>query len=359
MNAIIQLQQHKYLPSLDGLRCFSILCVIITHININHHVILDPRLTLFVNSGPFGVRVFFVISGFIITTLLLREEAAKGTISLRNFYFRRALRILPVAYCFLITLVVLNRCWDLRIPSADFISSFCFLDNIRVPTRVLTGHFWSLSVEEQYYLIFPFILTRGTKTYLVVCLCFIGLYFGNVILDHFRHLPETPSGGIKPVEDIIFSISTVSILIGSLTSILLFRQGHRMLIVPWNTALLTLVEISAMVLALFLSTIVRYSGLMSFLSSCLIALTLLLLVRFPQGPVYAILNTRLVVFIGKLSFSLYVWQQLFTTVPPWAHWFKYGDSILLNLVALGAIVLITHYLVEKPFMRLRTRFGHT
>jgi peptidoglycan/LPS O-acetylase OafA/YrhL len=214
-------------------------------------------------------------------------------------------------------------------------------------------------VEEQYYLVFPFILTRGIKTYLVVCLCFISLYFGNNILDHFRHIPATESGGIKPIGDIIFSISTVSILIGSLTSILLFKQGHRILTIPWNTALLTLVQVSAMLLALFLFADVRYFGLTSFLSSCLIALSLLLLVRFSQGPVYWILNTRPIVFIGKVSFSLYVWQQLFTTEPPWAHWFKYADSILLNLIALGAIALFSYYAVEKPFMRLRARYGTT
>ena len=353
MNAIIQPQQNKYLPSLDGLRCFSILCVIITHINVTHGIILDPRLTMFVNSGLFGVRVFFVISGFIITTLLLRENAASGTISLRNFYIRRALRILPLAYIFLITLVALNSCWNLGIRSADLVASFCFFKNTHVATRGLTEHFWSLSVEEQYYLVFPLILTRGIKTYLVVCLCFIALYFGNNILEHFRHVPATETGGLKPIGDIIFSISTVSILIGSLTSILLFKQGHRMLTIPWNTALLTLVQVSAMLLALLLSENVRYFGFTSFLSSCMIALTLLLLVRFSQGPVYAVLNTRPVMFIGKISFSLYIWQQLFTTGPPWAHWFKYGDSILLNLIALGVVAVFMHYAVEKPFMRLR------
>jgi peptidoglycan/LPS O-acetylase OafA/YrhL len=317
VTAIIQPQQYRYLPSLDGLRCFSILCVIITHINVTHGIIVDPRLTPYVNSGLFGVRVFFVISGFIITNLLLREDAARGAISLRNFYIRRALRILPLAYLFLITLVVLNSCWNLGLRSIDFVASFCFFKNIRVATRGYTEHFWSLSVEEQYYLIFPFLLTRGTKTYLVICLCFLGLYFGNNFLSHLWHISGT--GGIKPVGDIIFSISTVSILIGSLTSVVLFKQEHRIRNISWNTALLTLVQLSAMLLAFFLYADNRYLGLMSFLSSCLIALTLLLLVSFAQGPVYAILNCRPIVFIGKLSFSLYIWQQLLTN-PPWGHW---------------------------------------
>src|ERR1700722_6091839 len=107
------IRQTKYLPSLDDFRGFFILCVVMTHINVSRAIITDPRITLFVNNALFGVRYFFVISGFLITTLLLKEQAATGTISLKNFYFRRTLRILPVAYSFLITMVVINRCCHL------------------------------------------------------------------------------------------------------------------------------------------------------------------------------------------------------------------------------------------------------
>jgi peptidoglycan/LPS O-acetylase OafA/YrhL len=356
MAAVVPIQQSKYLPSLDGLRCFSILSVIVTHINVSYDIIRDPRLTWLVNSGLFGVRVFFVISGFIITTLLLREKVETGSISLKNFYFRRALRILPLAYCFLITMVALNRYLHLGIGSADFVSAFCFFKNIRVASRGYLEHYWSLSVEEQYYIVFPFLLARGIKTYLLICLCFIGLYFTNNMLEHFLHVPVPQSGDIKPVGDIIFSISTVSILIGSLSSILLFNYGHRILTIPWNTTLLVFVQVSAMLAALVLSEDYAYLGATSVLSSGLIGLAILLFVRFPQGPVYAILNTRPVKFIGRLSFSLYVWQQIFTTRPPWAPCFKYADSILLNLAGLFAVALLTHYAVEKPFMRLRARY---
>ncbi len=147
------IRQTKYLPSLDGFRGFFILCVVMTHINVSRSIITDPRITPVVNNALFGVRYFFVISGFLITTLLLKEQAATGSISLKNFYFRRTLRILPVAYSFLITMVVLNRCWHLGITSANFLASFLFFKNFRLATTGFLEHFWSLSIEEQYYLL--------------------------------------------------------------------------------------------------------------------------------------------------------------------------------------------------------------
>jgi peptidoglycan/LPS O-acetylase OafA/YrhL len=356
MNSVMPIRPTKYLPSLDGLRGFFILCVVMTHINVSRAIITDPRITLVVNNALFGVRYFFVISGFLITTLLLKEQAATGSISMKNFYFRRTLRILPVAYSFLITMVVLNRCWHLGITSGNFLASFLFFKNFRLATSGFLEHFWSLSIEEQYYLLLPFVLTRGLKTYLIVCFAIIALYFANNAFDHFLHVPPPVPGGPKRLTDTIFSISQVSIILGSFAAILIFRYGDRILTVPWNTTVLTLVEAAAIVLAFILFYWIRFFGLTSFLSSCLIAFTIVLLTRFPQGPIYAILNNRVLAFIGKMSFSIYVWQQLFCTQPPWAHWFKAGDSIIFNVIALAVFSLFIHFAIERPFMRLRSRY---
>jgi peptidoglycan/LPS O-acetylase OafA/YrhL len=327
------------------------LLVILSHINVDKPILHNEKLSVYLFNGTFGVHVFFVISGFIITTLLLKEEARTGSISLRNFYIRRVLRILPLAFTFLLILALLNTCFRLGIPPLDFITSFFFVKNI-VPGEWHTEHYWSLSVEEQYYLVFPFLLSRGLRPYLTICFFFIGLYFCNNIIAHFW----PTRGVVGAVFDIVFSNSMLSIVMGSLTSILLFKAGHRILTIPWKTAQLTIVEIFAMLAAFFLWLHPKFFGLSSFLCSCLIALTLLLLVRFQYGPVYWILNTRPVAFVGKLSFSLYIWQQLFTAHQPWAHLFKYGDSVVLNLVALGTVATLSYYVVEKPFLRLKTRY---
>jgi peptidoglycan/LPS O-acetylase OafA/YrhL len=167
--------QNPYLPSLDGFRGISVIMVIIFHI-------LTKRDYLGFR-GDFGVTVFFVISGFIITTLLLKEKVKKGNVSLTKFYIRRSLKILPVAYIYLLAMVLVNLYYKCVKPS-DILSAALFIKNTNIiPTWLdgLTGHFWSLSVEEQFYVVFPFILCRSIKSYLVIV--FVLLIFIPVALN--------------------------------------------------------------------------------------------------------------------------------------------------------------------------------
>ncbi len=154
----------SHIPSLDGLRGVSILLVLI------FHVMLKQDHYIF--KGDFGVDIFFVISGFIITTLLFKERIKNGSISLKKFYIRRSLKIIPIAYCYLAFVVLLNLYYHFT-PPADILSAGLFIKNTTfIPTRLdrATGHFWSLSVEEQFYIVFPFILVKSKKHYLSIIL---------------------------------------------------------------------------------------------------------------------------------------------------------------------------------------------
>src|ERR1700761_4201490 len=111
------------LPGLNGLRGVSILMVLMGHLTMN-----SRYGSTF--AGSIGVWIFFVISGFLITTLLLKEKVQTGKISLKQFYIRRFLRIIPVAYLFLITLVILNSALKLQVPSKSFLSAFLFFQNL-------------------------------------------------------------------------------------------------------------------------------------------------------------------------------------------------------------------------------------
>jgi len=101
--------RQKYIPSLNGLRALSIIFVLIGH---SKFVSNSPKFFLFIESYiihmNFGVQMFYVISGFLITGLLLKEKAEYGRINLKNFYIRRSYRILPVAFLFIITLLLLK-----------------------------------------------------------------------------------------------------------------------------------------------------------------------------------------------------------------------------------------------------------
>lgn len=159
--------EKSYYPFIDGLRGVAILSVILSH------VFRDTKWLTFVD-GAIGVHLFFIISGFLITTLLLREKINYGNVSYKGFYTRRALRIFPVAYLFILVLILLNWIFKLNITSLSFLTSVFYLKNFPLSKDWYTGHFWTLSIEEQFYLFAPILLITNTNRY-------IKLIFGLVI----------------------------------------------------------------------------------------------------------------------------------------------------------------------------------
>ena len=111
---------------MNGLRALSILLVIMCHANMRDHFLDSKSLLSLFTDGRFGVAVFFVISGFLITTLLLKEEEKEGRISIKNFYRRRALRILPAYYAVLFVYAILQWASVLRISPASWITSLTY-----------------------------------------------------------------------------------------------------------------------------------------------------------------------------------------------------------------------------------------
>jgi peptidoglycan/LPS O-acetylase OafA/YrhL len=147
------------IPSLDGLRAVSIGLVLALHTlqryNVKHPM---SRIWYGIFDGGTGVLIFFVISGFLITTLLLQEQQKRGSISLRGFYFRRALRILPPLYLYVVVLLLLGLAGRLVVTKIDIYSALFFFHNYAAGAMFSLEHFWSLSIEEQFYLIWPFVL---------------------------------------------------------------------------------------------------------------------------------------------------------------------------------------------------------
>lgn len=156
-------------PSLDGARANSIGLVIVAHLDLGRHVPALWRLDI----GNLGVRVFCVISGFIITTLLLAELQRTGAVSMIAFYRRRIFRILLAFYTFLAAVLLVDavrgdagtitRIW----PAAIFVANYA-------NTPLVVGHTWSLAVEEQFYLLWPIaIATIGMRSSYVGCIAML------------------------------------------------------------------------------------------------------------------------------------------------------------------------------------------
>ncbi len=144
-------QSASRIPSLDGIRAISILMVLCGHLSGAGGMV---RLSTAEGYAEFGVRVFFIISGFLITSILLEEREDSGAINLKRFYIRRAYRIFPAAYVFMGVAFVLFRH---QLHSLDMWTAATYTSNYHYRPWVL-AHLWSLAVEEQFYLLWPAVL---------------------------------------------------------------------------------------------------------------------------------------------------------------------------------------------------------
>jgi len=350
--SVPEILKPSHLQGLDGLRGVSIIIVILAHI------FRFTKIGEYIN-GDIGVHIFFVISGFLITTIILKERLNTGSVNFKNFYLRRSLRIFPVAYLFILVLVFLNYFFHLEIKAKSIISAALYLKNIpsKNITDWYTGHFWTLSIEEQFYILVPIVLINNVNNYLKIAFVFIFsmLILEIIILSGVYTIPLNTLF-YKAIFGLIniFGKGTSSILIGSLSSVFIFKGlinlktikvGYYSSITFFCLAI-CLFTISS---DFFLNTFSPI--LFSIIISCIIVLNLT-----KNNCMVIILENRTLRFIGVLSYSLYIWQQLFTYDQPWKNSFKYSNSILLNIVALVFVACTSYFLYERPFLRLKDNF---
>ncbi len=160
---------NKY-PSINGLRAFSVILVVISHLSLQFDIFekliafkwIRP-MTSFLRDGQLGVNIFFVISGFLITSRLLQEEKNYGSISLKNFFIRRVLRIFPAYYFLLLIYLVIQFLGYISISEESWFYSATQTKYFNCGQDWYTAHFWSLSVEAHFYIFWPFIFLAGDK----------------------------------------------------------------------------------------------------------------------------------------------------------------------------------------------------
>lgn len=346
--------QSNYFPSLNGFRAISILLVLVDHFTFNYAHKFDYKILLI---GNLGVNIFFVISGFLITTLLLKEKARTGTISLRKFYVRRFFRIIPVSYLYIIVLIALNYFFNLHISWLGFLGAFLFLGNIGLfHNNWYTSHYWSLAFEEQFYLVFPFILKKNFKFYvwflLVMLLVifvlrqfeFVELKNTNPILYRFQYLKE-----------VTFYLD--GIIIGSLFSILTMKNMLPLKRFLEHKKIIHIVLIPLIVLIHCGYLPVLNNTANSYVSSVMIGILILSNIQPATDPIFKFLNNRLINYIGILSYSIYIWQQLFVYNQPWNKQIAGSDAIWINVLLLMLVAYVSYHFYEKKFLQLKERLS--
>lgn len=292
------------IPSLDGLRAFSIALVVLAHAQQTRGfpAWISSNLT---GRGALGVHVFFVISGFLITTLLLEERAKTGGISLKLFYARRALRIFPPYYCFLLAAAAGTWIGRLHVPARNLLMAATYTTNyLSTGINWVTVHTWSLSVEEQFYLVWPLtILWAGSRrAFWIAALVAIVSPAINVELYRAGH-PEALN---------YFPVVAAPIAAGCLLAQAMFRLRGQMDILRWFRA-----PLGGLVLPLILCIdFVRYDhprinlALAEPLMTLCICYAIVRYTQFPDTFAGRLFNLPAVAFAGRLSYSLYLWQQL-------------------------------------------------
>ena len=340
----------RYIPTLDGWRGLSVIGVILFHGRVDFFPNYTLAAKLAVRGGH-GVDVFFAVSGFLICGLLLEEFTRTGGISLRRFYIRRCFRILPPYYVALAGIYAASIFAAVPVNYSDLPGCLLFYRNY-MPLGIdqqggyYTAHFWSLAVEEHFYLIWPILLLivkpkrAGWTAFLLAVLVF-----------GWRQLIP----GIFPAANFMTRTDTRidGLLWGCLAAIYfptikrIFERTHFSQL--WLPIVSTLVVAEAM----------HAPGLTSLYIVLLPALVLSTVIQ-PASVLGRILEWRPLRWIGTLSYSLYLWQMLFLPQLPSMEGkgaFRELQHWPGNVLAILACGVASRYLLEIPMTRLGYRLS--
>jgi peptidoglycan/LPS O-acetylase OafA/YrhL len=300
------------IPTLDGWRGIAILLVLLDHL---HYALEGKILAVWPTyTGQHGVIIFFVLSGYLITSLLLRNPG-----DLRGFYVRRFFRLMPAAWTYLAAMVLWGWISGARVISGSAILAcvFFYRDFAAIPDSVgfTTGHFWSLSLEEQYYLLWPpLLLVVGARR----------------------------SRWIAPVLALVcIAVRADGLLIGCALALLVQDEKTGKAIrrlAPWCAvpALVTLVY-----------CIVGLHYFLPVIEPISIALLIAASTSFPQSIWFRWLSLKPLAALGRVSYSVYVWQQFFVM--------SHGRFTPIFLFLLPCFVAGSYLLIERPCVRLGHR----
>jgi len=324
-------RSSNYIPTLDGWRAVAILLVLF-----DHAVSLTFRPYDWTRIGAHGVEIFFVLSGYLITGKLLEDS------SLRKFYTRRAFRILPVLLVYLAVVCMLGFGLH-RIPLlwSEIASSLLFVRNYlhyslsaSTGLGMFTAHLWSLSIEEQFYLLWPLVMLKivtGTpRRKLFAAVLWFALWATIFVLLHVGRIMHFYAGlTVGCVLRLAFSDARIAASIRKIFS------GR-----------------SAIAVGAVLAYIVIFEYRTSFLDPLICGLGLCATLAEPNAWIGRMLEFSGLRWIGRLSYSLYIWQQLFLAFGVVFLPFGIFSRFPVNLATTVAVACLSYYLMERPMMRL-------
>ena len=341
--------KQNYYPSLNGLRGLSIILVVFGHLHCTGYY-----YNLLFNGG-LGVNIFFVLSGFLITTICLKEIDRTGKLSLKNFYIRRFLRIFPVAYLYLLVVFILNYFFKLEVPGFQFLGAMFYVMDLNYfrehQYTWVVEHYWSLSVEEQFYIIFPFILQKNVKVFTWSIVFIVAVL--PVLCTIQKYYPPLNGGAFYGFTHYLWKFQ--SIAVGCLCAVL---ASKKVFDVEWIRS----TKIAGNLIAFFLIFYLNYyqpyllKAVYTDLAIALLTGYIVISNILPAKDfIFRILNTKVLSAIGILSYSIYIWQQIFTTQD--SNLPKYMTLFPYNLIWIAVVSSLSYYFYEQYFLRLKSKFS--
>jgi peptidoglycan/LPS O-acetylase OafA/YrhL len=350
------------LPGLQGLRAISVLLVIAAHLVQQGTVPLpegwsERLMPVLMDASHLGVNIFFVISGFLITSLLLYEEESKGKVSIGNFFMRRTLRVFPAYYFLLFVYFILQVCGVIAISGWSWLTAITYTKYLNWGRDWLTAHAWSLSIEEHFYLTWPFVFALLKRHRTIFCtVIVVAVPILKLVAFHTPFLTERY---VQLSLTIFFRCDAIAI--GCLLALngqklRDFVKGRESAVALGSMILL----VSILCFSLPFSCLgpvaenlnILLGTTVGSISNASISLFILCCVCPKEAWWHWALNNPLVERIGVLSYSLYLWQQFYVNKTDyWVNQFPQ------NIVLLFATAFLSYRLIEKPFLKLKSYFS--
>jgi peptidoglycan/LPS O-acetylase OafA/YrhL len=364
----MQSETKVYFKGLDGVRAIAALSVLFSHVTmsfqyfgLNAHVFGtnedgSPRTTFL---AGFGVTIFFTLSGFLITYFLLRELAEKGKIDIIGFFRRRILRIWPLYFLvFGITILTLEAYGieyreDLLWHYVFFYSNLSFSQGIEITGL---GHYWSLAVEEQFYLTWPlFMLIKkyflASLIALIVCLI---LFKVGLRIRDIREL----NGEFSPLYSFLNVTRFQCILIGALGA---YAYQSDWVVVK---QLVRNKLVQLICIAVFLLLLLNLYHVLSVIDNEIISVISILFILTQitvERPILS-LERKVLMYLGRISYGIYLWNPIVLFYL--CKWFQFEEEATLSsylfiyLLSFGCTIglsALAFKFVESPFLRLKYR----
>ena len=345
--------QLSQLPALDGFRAVAAFLVVFYHLGYDNI------------PGGLGVLIFFVLSGFLITWLLLKENEATRSISLRYFYIRRSLRIFPAFYSYWLLFVGLSLIlhkgiiWNQAVAALFYVNNY-FQATHQVPATGLSDT-WSLAVEEQFYLLWAplfFLLRKRPNRQVWVLLGLIGLIWVH------RELLQFVFGVWEGYIYMAFDTRADHLLMGCLLAVLL-RSGylggvwHAICSRPALSVITSILLIASVELENHFGT--SYRDAVGFVvDPVLVGLLIVQAIAFRKTILWRWLELAWMRYLGRISYSIYLYQGLvrYSVLKRVA-----GLPTIVQLASVVAVVVLlattSYFVIERPLLRLKDRFRET